>query len=442
MWNRTIQSMTNPPEQTFSAMALSCHGCEFTKKDCEIRDWKPATSAHLLTPKDIGIVAALGDSITAGFAARSTSIFNYIQEARGVSWSIGGDEGDHTTCATLPNILRYFNNDLTGASFGTGGKGSDGAQLNRAVSAAKSDGIRAQAEDLVAKIKEMPGAMDKWKLVTLWIGGNDLCQQCNNEKFSPEEYYNRIYETVDYLRGELPRTLVNIPLILDVATLAEACTLVCGAVRLVACNCANSANKEHTRERVKEYQRLVAQFDGSSFNDGDDFAVVTQPFFRGLTLPRKENGDIDMSFFALDCFHMNTLGHRAFAIALWNNMITPVTMKSETWDPYSEVIDCPNEDFPYIFTDRTMERLAAVRQSQGKEGEFNAQSDPSSQEQSGDNSSGWSLGQIFGVTVGTAAAAYMGLVVVGVVVGGVAWGRRRRRRANPNTETIPLVKKL
>ena len=23
MWNRTIQSMTNPPEQTFSAMALS-----------------------------------------------------------------------------------------------------------------------------------------------------------------------------------------------------------------------------------------------------------------------------------------------------------------------------------------------------------------------------------------------------------------------------------
>ena len=33
-------------------------------------------------------------------------------------------------------------------------------------------------------------------------------------------------------------------------------------------------------------QRLVEQFDGSSFNDGDDFAVVTQPFFRGLTLPR------------------------------------------------------------------------------------------------------------------------------------------------------------
>ena len=89
-----------------------------------------------------------------------------------------------------------------------------------------------------------------------------------------------------------------------------------------------------------------------------------------------------------------------------------------------------------------MERLAAVRQSQGKEGEFNAESDPSSQEQSKDNSSGWSLGQIFGVTVGTAAAAYMGLVVVGVVIEGVTWGRRRRRRANPNIETIPLVKKL
>ena len=30
---------------------------------------------------------------------------------------------------------------------------------------------------------------------------------------------------------------------------------------------------------------------------------------------------MDMSFFALDCFHMNTYGHRAFAVALWNNMV-------------------------------------------------------------------------------------------------------------------------
>ena len=42
------------------------------------------------------------------------------------------------TCL-LPDILRYFNSEVTGASFGTGGKDSDGAQLNRAVSAAKSE---------------------------------------------------------------------------------------------------------------------------------------------------------------------------------------------------------------------------------------------------------------------------------------------------------------
>ena len=79
-----------------------------------------------------------------------------------LSLSIGGDEGDHRACATLPStyetlgnylyqlyynlsiiilpdILRYFNSEVTGASFGTGGKDSDGAQLNRAVSAAKSE---------------------------------------------------------------------------------------------------------------------------------------------------------------------------------------------------------------------------------------------------------------------------------------------------------------
>ena len=34
------------------------------------------------------------------------------------------------------------------------------------------------------------------------------------------------------------------------------------------------------------------------------------------------NGKPDMSFFAPDCFHMSTKGHRGIAAALWNNMVT------------------------------------------------------------------------------------------------------------------------
>ena len=92
-----------------------------------------------------------------------------------------------------------------------------------------------------------------------------------------------------------------------------------------------------------------------------------------------------------------------------------------------------------------MDMWSAMKESQGKDGGFNAQSEPSSTGEEGgggDSSSEWSLGQILGVAVGSAAVAYLAVVVLGVVIGGVVWARRRRRRANPNTETIPLVKKL
>ena len=32
-------------------------------------------------------------------------------------------------------------------------------------------------------------------------------------------------------------------------------------------------------------------------------------------------GNVDMSFFAPDCFHMSVKGHRAIAAALWSNMV-------------------------------------------------------------------------------------------------------------------------
>jgi phospholipase B1 len=44
-------------------------------------------------------VGALGDSITAGFGARSSSLVDLAVEWRGVSWTIGGDDG----AATVPS---------------------------------------------------------------------------------------------------------------------------------------------------------------------------------------------------------------------------------------------------------------------------------------------------------------------------------------------------
>ena len=90
---------------------------------------------------------------------------------------------------------------------------------------------------------------------------------------------------------------------------------------------------------------------------------------------------------------------------------------------------------PYFYTDRTKALLEG--QSQG----FNSQSLPNEEEtgNSDDNKDGWSVGQIFGVTIGVAATAYAALVLVGVAIAGAVWVRKRRR--GNDSEAIPLVKR-
>ena len=72
-------------------------------------------SVHRLTPKDIQIVAALGDSATSGFGARSSSLIDLFAEFRGIAWSIGGD-GSVERVLTLPNILKKYNPHIKGYS--------------------------------------------------------------------------------------------------------------------------------------------------------------------------------------------------------------------------------------------------------------------------------------------------------------------------------------
>ena len=83
--------------------------------------------------------------------------------------------------------------------------------------------------------------------------------------------------------------------------------------------------------------------DSEKYDTKDDFTVVIQPFFLNVELPRdviihiylvyrqtinvdvssitQENNTIDYSYFAPDCFHFSTKGHKEVAVALWNNMV-------------------------------------------------------------------------------------------------------------------------
>ncbi|XP_037097370.1 phospholipase B1, membrane-associated isoform X1 [Syngnathus acus] len=333
-------------------------GSDFSCLNTEPSDSAP-TSAHKVRPADIKVVAALGDSITAGFGAKAKTLLELRTEYRGVSWSIGGDKSLETV-TTLANILRKFNPDLKGASKGQGKKKSG---FNMSVLGAKVSGIPGQVRRLIEVMKNDTTVdfANDWKLVTLFIGGNDLCQFCNDRaSLSPQNFSRHLTTSLDLLYKEVPRTIVNILEILQIEVLRriKGDSIGCNVIQPLSCPCfilpgddslELAEAKRINREIQIETERVAYS---GRYDDREDFAVVVQPFFRNSIIPLNADGRPDVTYFALDCFHFNERGHAKMAVAMWNNMLEPVG-KKQTYNNFTsgrDVIKCPTEEHPYIFT--------------------------------------------------------------------------------------------
>ncbi|XP_036928598.1 phospholipase B1, membrane-associated isoform X2 [Acanthopagrus latus] len=317
------------------------------------------TSAHRIRPADIKVVAALGDSLTAGFGAKAKNLLQLRTENRGVSWSIGGDQNLETV-TTLPNILKKFNPNIKGWSEG---RGTTKAGFNVAVSGAKISGIPGQVRRLIDNMKKDPTVdfENDWKLVTLLIGGNDLCQYCNDRAtLSPQNYSQHMMTSLDMLYNEVPRAIVNILEILEIKGLRriKRDSLECNVLQPLVCPCFLQAREDSLE--LAEMKRINRELQvetenvayGGRYDGREDFAVVVQPFFQNTVVPLNADSKPDDTYFSVDCFHFSEQGHAEMAAALWNNMLEPVGQK-QTYNNFRNTrnnIKCPTEENPYIFT--------------------------------------------------------------------------------------------
>lgn len=163
------------------------------------------TSVHKLRPGDINIIAAIGDSLTIGFGATATNIHELASEHRGLSFSIGG-QWNWRNSTTLPNILKVFNPNLIGYSFND----TDHNDFNMAQISAVSSDMKSMAEKLMKLMKSDPRVnfANHWKLITITIGGNDICSaMCMIERPEefPEIYKHRLVKTLNYIKSRIPR---------------------------------------------------------------------------------------------------------------------------------------------------------------------------------------------------------------------------------------------
>jgi len=319
--------------------------CNGYALDCPLVPVHTPANVTDLHPNNIKVVMALGDSITAAFGVHGAS--GGLVEARGQSWSIGMDPG----AITAANFIKYFNPNVTGGSVGSHltelcyGPLCPPFQykpkedlLNSAQSGAMiSDLVTHEVDYLVRQVKDHKGINIKqdWKLLTILIGANDLCAACTfAEHFlDPDEFEKHLTNTLNNVRKELPRTLVqiaemfNLSQVYDLSLKSSVCKDIHRAV-FIECDCVFAPGASKTRQEIDEYAQLynersrkvAAYF--QSLND-PQFTVVTQPFGRDTSLA---TFPID-ALSTLDCFHPSLSTHQAMAINLWNNMLTPSSKK-------------------------------------------------------------------------------------------------------------------
>lgn len=169
----------------------------------------PATDVHHLRFGNIKAIMALGDSISAGFAMIGYPPLD-IFENRDYVYSIGGAED----AVTIPNWLMTYNPDLQGVATSWTFPLTKGYWLDGAVSMAKVQDLPDQISYLVTTLKTQYPSIniqEDWKLLTIFIGANNLCSACYNSQSSDPDFFEaQLRQALQLIEKYLPRTFVNV----------------------------------------------------------------------------------------------------------------------------------------------------------------------------------------------------------------------------------------
>ncbi|KAF9164096.1 hypothetical protein DFQ27_001741 [Actinomortierella ambigua] len=305
----------------------------------------------------------MGDSISAGFAMLSgRPPLASILEYRGKVFSDGGDSGEYT----LANFLRTFQRRLNGSPSGVTLPLAHGKGLNTAVSGAIVQSLPEQVDQLRRQFS-WRGAYYRyrksWKLVTLFIGSNNLCAACNDATLNkqiygdpaiadPENYRDALLKTLRDLKSAVGgKAFVNLVGVFDVTLVYDQsrgfpyCEMLLDLMPIPICGCASSNDEARLKagHLAREYNAVMQQV-ADEINNGEEgrdgqFAVVYQP---GLTEFKRGAAGYGQGFTSgLDCFHPNKCANQLMAISLWNNLFSPRSDKDAPSDPESAFIYCP-----------------------------------------------------------------------------------------------------
>jgi len=271
-----------------------------------------------------------------------------IIEWRHYVFSIGGAKD----AFTLNNIIKSYNPALVGEATTWTWPLAKGGQLNGAVSHASVQNVPEQIAYLVNQLKTTYGSkvnfQDDWKLLTLFIGANNLCGACQGRQESTPEYFEaHLREALNLIKTNIPRVFVNLVTIFNISGVYYAgkdywyCEFVWKYIAKKECSCMETGNKadlDIMDLRANQFNaisnKLAAEFAGLN---SPNFTVVVQPGLTGIEV--QKFGEAYLS--NLDCFHPSLCANQAFTYLIWNNMFEPLGKKTTTIDTKNLKIHCP-----------------------------------------------------------------------------------------------------
>ena len=173
---------------------------------------------------------------------------------------------------------------------------------------------------LVERISSNPAISiaNDWKLITIFIGYNDLCKNsCHNRSSIVNNSVDNIRAALNYLHEHLPRTFVNLVSPADI-TGARIYSLILPACRIIYnmnCPCAYANDSQPALNAVQRITRefhyqLNSLIDSGRYEITNDFSVVVQQFLENNYPTLDENGRVDFSLLAVDYLHLSPVGNR------------------------------------------------------------------------------------------------------------------------------------
>jgi len=312
----------------------------------------PPTNVRELYPSDIKAVMALGDSVTAGFAMHT-----YPVEERQDVYSIGANPN----ATTIFNFIRHYNpNVVGGATHSTLPLDAavyhkpyewlileqDKIHLNAGVSEAKAADVFGQIRYLKERLpKEGVDMKNDWKLLTLFIGANDLCVACESSHTAqqPENWIQTVDSLLNTVHQDIPRVFVNLMGMVNITEVYRVdvqswyCRLV--QTKFEECPCMSGHGPDGRAAMsaaIVQYNQLMAQLAQKwQAKNLDDFYVSFQPFLTETPFPGRE------VLSDLDCFHPSAISDQYMAMGLWNSMFLPAALKP-TSIGLNLTVQCPS----------------------------------------------------------------------------------------------------